>query len=468
MRYSLRSKLSFSYAVMALLLVALISFCINILFQNQFKNYIIKQQEQRNEEIVTLVEKQYDDSKRNWNKSAIENIGVNELEHGIILKVKDNTGTIVWDATIHNNGLCVQMLSHMAQNMVSHDPNFKGKYEQMNYPVKVNGKEVGHVEVGYYGPYYYTDNDINFLSSVNTILIVLAIVSLVIAFLFGAFMAKRVSYPISKAVKAAVQISKGNFKQRILENSGTREMIQLTDTINNLADSLEKQESLRKRMAADVAHELRTPLANLQSSLEAMIDGVWVPSGERLESCHEEIIRINRLVGDLEKLERFEAENAVLTVSEFDVSELMKHILSNFETEFYKKSVALRFIGETEIIKADRDKISQVFVNLVSNALKYTSAGGEVEIQIKGTNRLTEVVIKDNGNGIPSEDIPFIFERFYRADKSRNRLTGGSGLGLTITKAIVEAHKGELNVISEIDKGTTFTVCLPKSNLEKG
>lgn len=464
MKYSLRSKLSFSYAVMALLLVALISFCINILFQNQFKNYVIKQQMQRNQAIVNLVQKQYNSTNGSWYKSAIENIGVNALEQGIILKVKDEYGNTVWDATAHNNGLCVQMLTHMAKNMLSHYPNFKGGYEQTNYPLKVNFKEIGHAEIGYYGPYYYTDNDINFLNNINTILMALGIISLVMALLLGAFMAKRISRPISKAVNAAGQIAKGNFKQRISEESGTREIIQLTDTINHLAESMEKQENLRKRMAADVAHELRTPLANLQSSLEAMIDGIWEPTGERLESCHEEITRINRLVGDLEKLERFEAENVTLNISEFDISKLIQHILNNFETEFYEKGVALHFTGKAEMIKADRDKISQVIVNLVSNALKYTYEGGHVEIQVKGTERSTEMIVKDSGKGILPEDIPYIFERFYRADKSRNRLTGGSGLGLTITKAIVEAHKGRIKVISEMGKGTTFTVCLPKFN----
>jgi signal transduction histidine kinase len=195
-----------------------------------------------------------------------------------------------------------------------------------------------------------------------------------------------------------------------------------------------------------------------------MIDGIWEPSGERLESCHEEIIRINRLVGDLEKLERFEAENATLTISEFDVSELIQHILNNFETEFYKKGIQLDFSGETQLIQADKDKISQVITNLVSNALKYTPEGGHVEVQVNERKNSIEIVITDSGKGIPSEDIPYIFERFYRADKSRNRLTGGSGLGLTITKAIVESHKGKITVLSELDKGTTFAVSLPKVN----
>ncbi len=463
MKHSLRSKLSVSYAVIALLLVAVISIFINVFLQNQFKDYVINQQRQKNQQILSLVEKQYNISEGNFNTSAIENVGMNALEQGIILKVKDEKGSMVWDATAHNNGLCVQMLTNMAKNMISHDPNFKGKYEQTSYPVKVNSNEVGHAEIGYYGPYYYTDNDIDFLNNLNTILVAVGVISLFMALLVGAFMAKRISRPISKAVTAAARISKGDFQQRITEKSGTREIVQLTDTINNLADSLEKQKNLRKQMTADVAHELRTPLANLQSSMEAMIDGIWEPSGERLESCHEEIIRINRLVGDLEKLERFEADNTALYISEFDVSELVRHILSNFENEFHKKGVELKFSGKTEIIEADRDKISQVIINLVSNALKYTLEGGHVEVQVKETGTQVEMIVSDSGQGIPAEDIPYIFERFYRADKSRNRLTGGSGLGLTITRAIVESHKGKISVSSEHGKGTTFRVSLPKS-----
>jgi signal transduction histidine kinase len=279
-------------------------------------------------------------------------------------------------------------------------------------------------------------------------------------------MSKRISRPISKAVQAASEISRGNYKQRIEEKSSTKEIYQLTDTVNELADSLEKQENLRKTMAADVSHELRTPLASLQSSLEAMIDGIWKPSNERLESCHEEILRINRLVGDLEKLERAEAENTILNNSVFDVSNLISHILNNFETDFYKKGVILNFTGKSEIIRADRDKISQVIINLVSNALKYTPKGGRVDIEVKGTERSVELVVSDSGNGISPEDLLYIFERFYRADKSRNRLTGGSGLGLTITRAIVEAHKGKISVTSELNKGTIFTVSLPK-NIEQ-
>lgn len=275
-------------------------------------------------------------------------------------------------------------------------------------------------------------------------------------------MAKRLSTPITRVINTAQMISKGYFGDRATEKSTTTEISQLTTTINDLADTLEKQGILRKRLTADVAHELRTPLATLQSHMEAMIDGIWKPETERLKSCHEEIMRISRMVGDLEKLARYESENLILNKSEFDLSELIQHIIKNFESDFLNKNIEINFYGEEEVIVADRDKISQVIVNLVSNALKYTSSGGSVEVSVKGAEDITEVCVKDNGPGIPSEDLPYIFERFYRADKSRNRMTGGSGIGLTITKAIVEAHKGKIAVQSVKDEGSEFVVSLPK------
>lgn len=464
MKTSLRSRLTFTYAMLALLLVGVISFCVNYFFKIQFNDYVIAQQKQYNQDVVNLVDKQYDASTGSWNVGAVENIGLNALGQGVVLKVKDLSGDTVWDATVHDNGLCMQMLSQMAENTQSHSSNVKGGYVQTSYPLTNDFKTVGEAVIGYYGPYYYNSNDVSFLNKINTLLIIIGIASLAMALLLGALMSRRISRPISKAVRAASEISKGNYKQRIEEKSTTREIRQLTASVNDLADSLEKQQKLRKTMTADVSHELRTPLASLQSSLEAMLDGVWEPNNERLESCHEEILRINRLVGDLEKLERAEAENAVLELSEFDITELTRHILHNFESAFYRKGVELNLIGNKAIIRADRDKISQVIINLLSNALKYTPEGGRVVLDIKYTKHTVELVVGDSGNGIPPEDLPNIFERFYRADKSRNRLTGGSGLGLSITKAIVEAHKGTITVASELNKGTIFTVRLPRNN----
>ena len=461
MKYSLRTKLSLSYISVALISVFLISVITNLLLERHFKDYIIQNQERKNREIVSLVSQQYKTGGK-WDTDSIENICISALEQGMIIRVVDSSEKVIWDATLHDNVLCEQMIAHMAQNMSSRYPNWKGGYVVDKYPIMNKLSEVGRIEIGYYGPYYFNDSDLAFINTINRLLLSVGIFSLFFSLMIGSVMARRLSTPISRVISTAQMISKGYFNDRTTEQSSTKEISQLTETINNLAETLEKQEVLRKRLTADVAHELRTPLATLQSHMEAMIDGIWKPDTERLISCHDEIMRINRMVGDLEKLAKYESENLILIKTSFDISELIEHIIKNFETGFMNKGIDIRFFGEKEMVLADKDKISQVIINLLSNAQKYTPQGGRVEVMVKGANDVTEISIKDTGDGIPAEDLPHIFERFYRADKSRNRLTGGAGIGLTITKAIVEAHKGKILVQSKVNEGTEFIISLPK------
>ena len=461
MKSSLTTKLSLSYVLVIILVVSVVSFFTNFLLENQFRDYIIQQQEQKNKELVTMITQQYNDD-NSWGREVIQNIGLNALEQGLIIRVSDKSDKVIWDATQHNNGLCMQMISHMAQNMNSRYRNFKGGYVETQYPVVKDSIQVGKVEVGYYGPFYLTDNDLRFINTLNRALIAMGIFSLFFSLVLGTFMARRLSRPISRVIDTAEQISKGYYGDRILEKSSTKEILKLTGTINNLAETLEKQEMLRKRMAADVAHELRTPLTTLQSHMEALIDGIWHPDSERLKSCHEEILRINRMVGDLEKLAKYENDNLMLDKSEFNIAELIERLSHNFEADFKNKRIEVIIEIHDEMLYADKDKISQVLVNLLSNALKYTPEGGTVKISARRHDKALEISVKDNGIGIGQEDLPYIFERFYRVDKSRNRLTGGAGIGLTIAKAIVDAHKGNLTVRSEPEQGTEFIVVLPK------
>jgi two-component system sensor histidine kinase BaeS len=460
-KYSLRTKLSLSYVSVVLISVFLISVLTNLLLDKHFKEYIIQNQERKNREIVSLVSQQFNIGNE-WNMQAIENICISALKQGMIIKLVDSSEKVIWDARLHDNELCEQMLAHIAQNMSSRYPNWKGMYVEDIYPITNKLSKVGEIIIGYYGPYYFNDSDLAFINTIKKALVGVGVFSLFLSLLLSSVMSKRLSTPISRVITTAQMISKGYFDDRITEQSSTKEIAQLTDTINNLAETLENQEALRKRLTADVAHELRTPLATLQSHMEAMIDGIWKPSADRLKSCHEEIMRINRMVGDLEKLAKYESENLILTKTSFDISELIRHIIRNFENEFLNKDIDIEFMGEGEIVKADKDKISQVIINLISNAVKYTPQGGTVEVSVKGSHDVTEIVVKDTGKGIPPEDLPHIFERFYRADKSRNRMTGGAGIGLTIAKAIIEAHKGKVQVKSKTDEGTEFIISLPK------
>lgn len=461
---SLRTRLSLSYVMLAIISVILINILTGIFLDKPFREYAQKNQEQRYREIVSTLSGQYRDGQ--WDVAGIENIGVVALEQSTIIKVLDSSGNIIWDATKHNNGMCRNIIEQMARNVSSRYPGVKSSYTEIPYPIVTSDLHtVGTVRIGSYGPYYLNDRDLAFLGTLNLLLMAVGIFSILFALILGNFMAKRLSSPISSVIGAARSISKGLFSRRITGNSRTREINQLTQTINDLAETMGKQELLRKRLTSDVAHELRTPVATLQSHIEAMIDGIWEPDPERLRSCQEEIVRIGKMVGDLEKLARYESENMTPNREHFDLSELVKHQLQNFENEFLNKNIAAEFQGSTETIFADRDKISQVVVNLISNAIKYTQPGGRVRVFVKGSEDVTELVVKDNGQGIPEEDLPYIFERFYRADKSRNRMTGGSGIGLTITKAIVEAHGGSIEVHSTVGVGSEFIVMLPKTKL---
>ena len=461
MKYSLRSRLSLSYITIAMICVTLISIIANLSLESQFRGYVKTNQEKRNENIVSLIGQQYH-KVEGWKQEIIQDIGINALESGMIIRVIDTEGKVVWDATQYNNGMCEQMLVHMSLNMSSRYPNWKGKLSTASYPVMSEKEEVGNVEIGYYGPFYFTDADLTFINSLNMVFAAVGFLSLILSLLFGYMIAKSISTPISRVINTAEMISKGCYDDRSNEISNIKEISQLTGTVNNLAEALEKQEKLRKRLTADVAHELRTPLATLQSHIEAMIDGIWEADSMRLNSLHEEITRLGRMVGNLEKLTRFENENMTLDKSEFDLSELVKSILVNFENEYKNKSIEISLDDDAVSVFADRDKISQVIINLMANATKFTGEGGNIRLSIEDTLDNAVISISDTGIGILPEDQPHIFERFYRADTSRSRLTGGSGIGLTIARTIVEAHKGTITVESEIDKGTRFVVKLPK------
>lgn len=459
-RYSLKTKLSLSYIIITLLVIAVISIFSNVILKQNFDKYIIKQIEKKNDEIITSIRNNYDVGEKTWDINVINNIGMNALENGLIIKLRDTNGNTVWDATTHNNGMCVQMLNNMRENMKSTYKNFNGEYTQKEYEIEMKGTVVGYITVGYYGPFYYTDSDLVFINELNKILIEIAIGSVIIALILGVLMSNKISNPIIKVIDKTKEIKKGNYKSKIEIKSNTTEIDEIIDTINSLGDELEKQENMRNRLTTDVAHELRTPLSVVRGAIESMMDGVIETDNQTLKMCDEELERLTNLISNIENLNQLEYENMKLSYSNFNLDEQIETIVTKFKAEISKKHITINLNLKSKKLYADKNKIVQVLVNLLSNALKYSENEGIIEISTEIIQKRTVIIIKDTGIGISKEDLPYVFNRFYRVDKSRNKTTGGLGIGLSIVKSIIDAHNGKIEVNSILDSGTEFVIHL--------
>ncbi|MGV8905455.1 MAG: ATP-binding protein [Acetobacterium sp.] len=462
MKYSLRTKLTLTIALVMLLTIAIISLLSNFLIEKQFTSYLEILQEKRTLEIAGNLSQQYDENTQTWDLNFVHTIGMSALYDGYIIKVYDRDNRILWDAETCDMTMCSQITNDINNRMMMRYPNGNGEFTAKTLEITKNNDVIGTVNMSYFGPYFLSEDDFQFLNALNLIFLGIGIISLVFSVVIGTFLAKRLSRPILKTVSVTKQISDGDYNVRITENSSTKEMDELILSINQLADSLGKQEALRKQLTADVAHELRTPLTSIGTHIEAMIEGVWEPTTERLQSCEDEILRIGKMVQDMESLAKVESENLKLNKAPIKLIELAKKAASNFEVEINNKDLKVSIDGDASNISGDSDRISQVFINLLSNAVKYTPEGGVINITVSELAQAMKISIKDNGIGIPENELPFIFERFYRADKSRNRMTGGSGIGLAIVKSIVTAHGGSVEVESRLNEGSCFIVILPK------
>jgi len=221
---------------------------------------------------------------------------------------------------------------------------------------------------------------------------------------------------------------------------------------------------LRKRLTTDISHELRTPLTSIKGHIEAIIDGIWEPTNERLISINEEVTRLTKLVEDLSELSNYESEKFKLEKEIVNLKKLIKNIVYNYENKALEKNITINYNLEKINVLVDKKQLSQAIINILANSIKFTEVGGNIYIKNYLYENYINISIKDNGIGIPKKDIEYIFERFYRVDKSRNKETGGIGVGLSIAESILNAHNGKIVVNSEIGKGTEFIIKIPKLN----
>ncbi len=288
------------------------------------------------------------------------------------------------------------------------------------------------------------------------------LVAIGIAFVLAFFLSRRILSPVKALTTAARQFGKGDFSRRVAYQ-GEGEMGDLARSFNSMAANLEKNEQLRRNMVADVAHELRTPISNLRGYLEAISDGIVQPDDNTIRSLNEEAASLSNLVGDLQELTLADAGKLKMSIQPEDISYILNETASVIQAKAASKElkISINLPDELPLVDIDALRIRQVLNNLLNNAAAHTGKGGSITITAAQQDNYISISVADTGEGIPAQDLPMIFERFYRVDKSRTRATGGSGLGLTIAKRIVEAHGGAISDTSQPGKGSTFTFTIP-------
>lgn len=325
-------------------------------------------------------------------------------------------------------------------------------------PLLVDGKRVGTL----LADRSWGQLEESFIKSIKIANLYAGIIAFFLALALGAIMSKKISAPLVTLAHAVRRISGRELSHRVPVNSSD-EIGELAHAFNSMAQSLEENEKLRKNMLADVAHELRTPLSILRGNLESMQEGVLEPSQEVFSSLHDETVRISKLVNDLQELALAEARELKIYPKRNILGDIIDSALQSIKLEAQSRKINISVeVPATNIwVNVDTHRMEQVLYNLLTNALRYTQDGGRIGIIAQIIDNWAEVTVQDSGIGIADEDLPYIFNRFYRADKSRNRGSGGVGLGLAITKGLIEAHGGKVWVESELGRGTKFVFTLP-------
>jgi signal transduction histidine kinase len=479
---SLRTRLALTYSLFVGLLVVLLSVSSNLMINTLFSTMVKDNIAEQSTRIVTAMSGQYDPLAQRFSTGTIEVLGMEYVHQGYIVVVRDAADAVVWDARACDMEQCMATISAIAQRM--QEQGGSGTFNSNTYALLWGGTAVGSVTIEAYAPYFYTPSEAQFINGFNGFLFWAGLVALALVVVLSVVLATTLARPVHQAAAVARRIAGGDLSARIGFTGHTRELRALSASVDELARALEEGDRWQKRLTSDVAHELRTPLTMLRGNLEAMRDGVLDPTPALIASCHEEAERLTGLVDELNRISLLEQENLALHRESFDLAVLVREVAASFAHEATRKGLDLRVLGASSTpceVHADKNKVTQLVVNLLSNALAYTETGWvavdvwEMRItRAMGTTRTTgtpqaageageccQLVVRDTGIGIAPADLAHIFDRFYRADSSRSRSTGGVGIGLSVVRAIVDAHGGTIEAVSTPTTGTTFTVTLP-------
>ena len=487
------SRMAISFALASLMTVAVLVFVVTVVWGSAFSDYT----RANVAEIAQLTSKKLADSYEqdgDWTLDTLNEIAdSSSISSDLGLQVVDAKGTIVYDdswaaapvaANVRRSDTgsdsgsadtgssepvsASDVVKNSRHSLVSSAPTDQDGAVTSDIVIS-SGQKVGKVRIWVLGSdALLTKADSAFREKTINAFTLAAMVAVAISIMIGFLVSRMLTNPIRRITGTAKQIRDGDLSART-NMHGDDEIDQLGETFDEMATSLEKDLKHERRLTSDVAHELRTPLMAMLATVEAMQDGVYPIDDEHLESVASETRRMARLVQQMLDLSRQENHTAPLNIEPVDIVELVRGIVNTQESLFRERDLRLRFADETAgkapFIEIDPDMITQAVINLMSNAMRYTPEGGWVVVSVGMDRKYVMVSVSDTGIGIAKEDLSRIFGRFWRADASRAREAGGLGVGLAVTKQIIERHHGFISVESELEKGTTFTIHLPREHV---
>ena len=475
---SYASRMSMSFALTSLMTVLVLVSVVSVVWGTAFSDYT----RANIAEIANVAAQKLADSYEQdgvWTAESLRNVAKSTLvSEDLGMQVTNSKGVIVYDDTwpsasatadVRDSGSSSEAArdKKASHSPVSTAPTDSDSVVSVEVATS-DGQHVGQVKIWAIGSdALLTKADSAFRERTFNAMALAAVVAICISVVIGYFVSRMLTNPIRRITGTAKQIRDGDLSART-GLAGDDEIDQLGETFDEMATSLEKDMKHEKRLTSDVAHELRTPLMAMLATVEAMQDGVYPTDEEHLETVASETRRLARLVQQMLDLSRMENSTAPLNLEPVDMVPFVRSIVNGQERLFADRDLRLRFADETQgrsdTIEADPDMITQCVINLMSNAMRYTPEGGWVVVSVLADRKHVAISVSDTGIGIAKEDLSRIFGRFWRADASRAREAGGLGVGLAVTKQIVERHHGYISVESELGKGTTFTIHLPREH----
>lgn len=451
----MRLRLILSFLIVVFVSIVSMMIIARIKTVSEIRTFMYSGEMTGNEELVNIL-KEYYQTNRNWQ-------GVGHLfderghgmrmnqgrmsEFGQRLRLLDAEGDILFDTTGSDE-----------QTAVTKDD------IETALPIIINDQTVGYL-LSDMGMMITRGNESKLVDRVNRAAIIAGLFTAILSLIIVSFLAYGLLKPVHELTLATERIAEGDLSQRVPVH-GNDELATLGSAFNRMADSLENAENNRRAMTADIAHELRNPLAVQRANLEAMQDGIYDLTPQNLQPLIDQNLMLTRLVEDLRTLALADANQLELTRVDTDFPALVKRVLERFQSPANEKQISLQLISASDCppLSLDPLRIEQILVNLLSNALRFSPSSGKIDLEITCSNQAIRLDVHDSGPGIPDEALPHIFQRFYRVDKARSRAEGGSGLGLSIARKIAEAHGGSLTAANYPHGGAVISLSLPIIN----